>query len=119
MDNTILDLLNAYNTCAILENQFQTKEGKKGKGKGKFHPGTGHAGPEGEQTYSSTLSLTSALDGGGWSMLHTDRLAPRKDPVPIVQEAGWAPRSVWMGAENHVPNRTRSPDRPSHSESLY
>jgi len=24
---------------------------------------TGHEGPEGEQTYSSTLSLTSALDG--------------------------------------------------------
>jgi len=25
---------------------------------------------------------------------------PGKDPVPIVQEAGWAPGSVWIGAEN-------------------
>jgi len=25
---------------------------------------------------------------------------PGKDPVPIVQEAGWAPGPVWTGAEN-------------------
>jgi len=28
---------------------------------------------------------------------------PGKDPVPIVQEAGWAPGPVWTGAENLVP----------------
>jgi hypothetical protein len=28
--------------------------------------------------------------------------APGKDPVPIVQQAGWAPDSVWIGAENLV-----------------
>ena len=28
---------------------------------------------------------------------------PGKDPVPIVQEAGWAPGQVWTGAENLVP----------------
>ena len=32
---------------------------------GKGHPITDHEGPEGEQMYSSTLSLTSALDVGG------------------------------------------------------
>jgi len=37
----------------------------KGKGRGKVHPRTGHEGPEGEGTYSSTLSLTSALDWVG------------------------------------------------------
>ena len=26
-------------------------------------------------------------------------LIPGKDPVPIVQEAGWAPGQVWTGAE--------------------
>jgi len=26
-----------------------------------------------------------------------------KDPVPIVQEAGWAPGPVWTGAENIAP----------------
>jgi hypothetical protein len=25
---------------------------------------------------------------------------PGKDPVSIVQEAGWAPEPVWIGAEN-------------------
>ena len=33
---------------------------------------------------------------------------PGKDPVPIVQEAGWAPESVWAGAENLVPTGIRS-----------
>jgi hypothetical protein len=28
---------------------------------------------------------------------------PGKDPVPIVQEAGWAPEPVWIGAENIAP----------------
>ena len=27
-------------------------------------------------------------------------LNPRKDPVPIVQEAGWIPGPVWTGGEN-------------------
>jgi len=36
-----------------------------GKDEGKGHPGVGHKGPEGEWGYSSTLSLTSALDGVG------------------------------------------------------
>ena len=27
-------------------------------------------------------------------------LPPRKDPVPTVWEAGWAPGPVWTGAEN-------------------
>ena len=44
---------------------------------------------------------------------------PGKDPVPIVQEAGWAPGPVWTGAENLAPTGTRSPDRPARSQSLY
>jgi hypothetical protein len=42
-----------------------------------------------------------------------------KDPVPIVQEAGWAPGPVWMGAENLVPTAIRSPDLPARNKSLY
>jgi hypothetical protein len=30
-------------------------------------------------------------------------LYPRKDPVPIVQKAGWAPGPVWMCAKNLAP----------------
>jgi len=44
---------------------------------------------------------------------------PGKDPVPIVQETGWAPGSVWMGAENLASIGIRSPDLPARSESLY
>ena len=32
-------------------------------------------------------------------------LTPGKDPVPIVQGAGWASGSVWTGAENLAPPR--------------
>ena len=44
---------------------------------------------------------------------------PGKDPVPIVQEAGWAPGSVWIGAENLAPTGIRSPHHPTRSQSLY
>jgi len=30
-------------------------------------------------------------------------ITPGKDPVPIVQEAGWASGPVWTGAENLAP----------------
>ena len=42
-----------------------------------------------------------------------------RDPVPIVQEAGWAPGPEWTGAENLSPTEIRSPDRPARYESLY
>ena len=90
-----------------------------GKGKGKVHPRTGHEGPNGEQRYSSTLSFTSALDGNGWSTPRPGRFTPGKDPVPVVQEAGWAQGPVWTGAENLALTGIRSPDRPARSESLY
>ena len=73
------------------------------KVKGNGHPRTGHEGTEGEQRYSSTLTLTSTLDGGGWSAPRPGRFTPRKDPVPIVQEAVWASGPVWTGAENLAP----------------
>jgi hypothetical protein len=79
---------------------------------GKGHPITGRENPEGEYSYSSTLSLTSALDAGGWSTPRPGRFTPGKDPVPIVQEAGWAPGPVRTGAENLAPTEIRSPDRP-------
>ena len=38
--------------------------------------------------------------------------SPQKDPVPIVQEAGWAPGPVWMGVKSS-PTGIRSPDCPT------
>ena len=56
-----------------------------------------------------------------WGVSVTPRplFTPGKDPVPIVQEAGWVPGPVWTGAENLAPTRIRSPDHPARSQSLY
>jgi hypothetical protein len=43
---------------------------------------------------------------------------PGKDPVSIVQEAGWAPGPVWLGGKSR-PHRDSIPDRPARSQSLY
>ena len=64
------------------------------------------------------------LDNGtrsGWGVSVTPRplFTPGKDPVPIVQEAGWAPGPVWKGAKNLAPTGIRSPDGPARSQSLY
>jgi hypothetical protein len=44
---------------------YGIKEEVKGKGKGNVYAKTDHEGPEGKYRYSSTLSLTSALDRSG------------------------------------------------------
>jgi len=41
-----------------------------------------------------------------------------KDPVPILQEAGWAPGPVWTGGKSR-PHRDSIPDRPACCQSLY
>jgi hypothetical protein len=56
---------------------------------------------------------------GGWLTPRPGRCTTDKDPVHIVQEVGWAPGSVWTGAENLALTRFRSPDPPARSESLY
>jgi hypothetical protein len=35
-------------------------------------------------------------------MPRAGRFIPGKEPVPIVQEAGWYPGPVWTGAENNL-----------------
>ena len=57
--------------------------------------------------------------GWGFSVTSGPIFTPKKDPVPIVQEAGWSPGPVWTGAENLAPTGIRSPDRPARSQSLY
>jgi hypothetical protein len=73
---------------------------------------------------SRRIALLCFLDLGirrGWGVSVTPwpLSTPRKDPVPIVQEAGWAPGPVWTGAENLAPTGIQSPDRPARSQSLY
>jgi len=64
--------------------------------------------------------MTTALEGGcGVSVTPRPLFTPRKDPVPTVQEAGWAPGLVRTGAKNLASTGIRSPDRPARSQSLY
>jgi hypothetical protein len=51
----------------------------------------------GDRRCSSYSFLTSALQGGEWSASRPGRALPpgKEPPVPIVQEAGWAPEPVW------------------------
>ena len=42
------------------------------------------------------------------------QFTPGKDPVPTVQEAGWAAGQVWTGGKSR-PHRDSIPDRPARS----
>ena len=61
----------------------------------------------------------STRRGWGVSVTPLRLFTSGKDPLPIVQEAGWAPGPVWTGAENLAPTGVRSLDRPTRSQSLY
>ena len=56
----------------------------------------------------------------GWVASSTPRphFTPGKEPVPILQGAGWAPGPVWMGGKSR-PHRDSIPARPVRSQSLY
>jgi len=59
--------------------------------------------------------MTAALEGGEWSAARPGRtLTPGKEPVPIVQETGWAPGPVWMDGKFRL-HRDSIPDRPARS----
>jgi len=56
----------------------------------------------------------------GWVVSSTPwpHFTPGKEPVPIVQEAGWAPGPVWTGGKSR-PHRNSIPDPPARSQSLH
>jgi len=62
--------------------------------------------------------MTAGLEGGEWSPERPDRTLPGKDPVPNLQEAGWAPGPVWMGGKSRL-HRDSIPDPPARSQTLY
>jgi hypothetical protein len=67
---------------------------------------------------SRSIALLFLGPGGGGQPHASAASTPGKDWVPIVQEAGWAPGSVWTGGKSR-PHRHSIPDRPARSESLY
>jgi len=58
----------------------------------KGFPVTGHAG-KGRSRGIAPFILNLGARWGGWSASRPGRFTRWKDPVPIVQEAGWAPRA--------------------------
>jgi len=63
--------------------------------------------------------MTAALEWGEWSAARPGRtLPPGKDPVPILQQAGWALEPVWTGGKSR-PHRDSTPNRPARSQSLF
>jgi hypothetical protein len=56
----------------------------------------------------------------GWvvSSMSRPHFTTLKDPVPILQEAGWAPGLVWTGGKS-LPHKASIQDRPAHSQLLY
>ena len=69
----------------------------KGKGQGKLHPTTGHEIPEGEERYSSILSLTSALYGVSGQRHALAALPPVKTRYPLYRRLGGPQnRSEWV-----------------------
>jgi len=94
----------------------------KGKGNGEVRPITGRESPEGEQRNSSTLSLTSALDGGVWSTPRPGRFTnppPGKIRHPLYRRLGGHQSQYGQVRKISPPTGIRSPDRPSLRQSLY
>ena len=60
----------------------------KGKVKGKGHLITGHEDPEGEEMYSSTIFLTSALDVVGCQRHDPAAFPPGKTRYPLYRRLG-------------------------------
>jgi len=68
--------------------------------------------------YSCTLSVTSALDAGGWSTCSGRFISGKETRYPFSQEAMWAPELVLTGVKSFIPAGIRCPKRPLFSESL-
>ena len=71
-----------------------------------------------KESYSSALSLTSALNGGGRSTLHPGRFDPGKEKAqfPLYRKLSGPPGPFWAGTNNLAPTGIRSPDRPDRTE---
>ena len=65
------------------------------------------------------ISLTSALDGGGWSTPRPGRFTPGKKPDTHCIGGWLGPKSSLDGTENLTLTGIRYPDRPARSGSLY
>ena len=106
---TAFQLLFKYH-CAVRTTLFTLQIIKKGKGKVIRH----------RVGRCTALLFHDRGTRRGWVVSSTSwpHFTPGKDPVPIVQEAGWATGPVWTGGKSR-PHLDQIPDRPARSQSLY
>jgi hypothetical protein len=71
--------------------------------------------------YTSTLSLTLALDGGGWLKPRPARYTPGKETRYLLYRRLSEPqgRSGWVQETSLPPTGIKTPDRPTRNELLY
>jgi hypothetical protein len=78
-----------------------------------------------KRRYRSYSFSSSALDGSEWSASRPGYALGlgKGPPVPIIQEAGWAPEPVWTQGTGKILSplpgiECRSPGRPVRSQTL-
>ena len=101
-------------TCVTRDILFSNNESKKVKWS-RYRPGVAQRVIRG-----IALLLHDRGTRRGWVVSSTPRphFTPGKDPVPILQEAGWAPGPVWTAGKSR-PHRDSITDRPARSQALY
>jgi hypothetical protein len=82
---TVQPVVSSYNVWTTRPTLPKTM---KSKSKDKGHHRTGHDGPEVEYRYSSTLSLTSVVDGVGGQRHASAALPPGKTWYPLYRRLG-------------------------------
>ena len=100
---------------SIIASEFIQNKGTKKKVKWScYRPGVAQRAGRG-----ITLLFHDRGTRRGWVVSSTPRpnFTLGKDPVPILQEAGWAPEPVWTGGKSRS-HRDSIPDRPPCSQSL-
>ena len=87
---------------------------------GSFHPFVNHKGPQGKQRYSSTLFLTSALEGVEGSVSRPGcNLTPGKTRYSLYRRLGGLQGQSGQVRKISPLTGIRSPDRPARRQSLY
>ena len=71
-----------------------------------------------EVQFYSFKDLCTRFGVGGCQPHAPSPSTPGKDPIPIVQEAGWAPEPVWTGGKSRH-HRDSILDLPARSHLLY
>ena len=101
-----------YRKCFTLTSTANCKSARK------VHPITGQRRPRGTEVWLYSFFNLSIRWGAGGQHYAPSRFNPGKDPVPIIEKAGWAPGLNWTGVENLAPTGIQPRDCPTHNKSL-